>query len=87
MALSTRGSGLVADFFAGAIGWGICMLVVAGSYAVGFWLAPFFGGEDHKDSFGILSALVVIWIYEHQRANERYERLQEIVGELQRERR
>jgi hypothetical protein len=64
------------------IGWGFCMAMVAGAYALGYWLAPFFGGSEHRDSFGILSAIVMIWIYEHRNAQLRWEKLNNQLGKL-----
>lgn len=40
---------LVADI----LGWLFCMAMVAGMYALGSWLAPHFGGEEHRDTFGV----------------------------------
>lgn len=58
-----------------AIGWVFCMALLGGAYGLGSWLAPHFGGGEHRDAFGILSALTLIWLYEHRRADERWTRL------------
>lgn len=59
------------------VGWGFCMAMASGFYAIGYWLAPYFGGVAHRDSFGVLSAIVMIWIYEHRQAHERWEKLKD----------
>jgi hypothetical protein len=56
------------------IGWAFCMAMLAGAYLIGFYLADHFGGAEHRDAFGILSALVLIWLYEHRLAEERWSR-------------
>jgi len=53
--------------------------MMGGCYVLGYWLAPHFGGDEHRDSFGILSAIVFIWIYERRQADERWERLLNII--------
>lgn len=63
----------LAEVAALVIGWGFCMAMLAGSFAIGFWLAPHFGGAEHREAFGILSSVVWIWLYEHRRANDRWE--------------
>ena len=65
-----------AEFIGGAIaeviGWGFCMAMLAGAYILGYSLAQHFGGGEHRDAFGILSAITFIWLYEHRRADERW---------------
>ena len=66
---------LIAEVVVSELGWSFCMAMAAGAYFAGFALAQHFGGAEHRDSFGILSAIVLIWIYEHRRAHERWSQL------------
>ena len=63
--------GLIGDL----IGWAFCMAMLSGAYFLGFILAQHFGGADHRDSFGILSAITLVWCYEHRLANDRWTKL------------
>lgn len=64
------------------IGWGFCMTMAAGAYFIGSLLAPYFGGAEHRETFGILSAIVFIWLYEHRIADERWGRLCVMIGNI-----
>ena len=79
-------SDAIGEFFgesiALVIGWGFCMAMMGGCFALGFWLAPYFGGDRHRDAFGILSALVFIWNYEGRRADQRWGRLRDMISHL-----
>lgn len=57
------------------IGYFVCLLLLVSSYVVGLWVAPYFRGEAHRETYGLLSALTLIWIYERQIAAERWQRL------------
>lgn len=65
--------GLIAE----VIGWFFCMALLAGAYAIGSYLAGHFVGVEHRDAAGLLSAITVIWLYEHRRADERWARFRE----------
>jgi hypothetical protein len=67
----------IGELIGQVIGWAFCMAVAAGAYFIGYGAAGHFGGEQHRDAIGILSAIVVIWMYEHRRANERWQRFLE----------
>jgi len=68
-------TGLAADLFALAIGWAFCMGMLAGAFTWGRWAAEYLIDGQHADAFGILSALAVIWIYEHRLSQDRWDRL------------
>ena len=72
----------LAEFIALVVGWSICMAMLGGGYALGFWLAPHFGGDQHRDAFGILSAIVIIWTYERRQAHERWGHLNDMIDNL-----
>lgn len=72
----------VVELVVSVIGWAVCMAMAAGSYMLGSWLAPQFGGQDHREAFGVLSAIAFIWLYEHRIAHERWERLREMIGNI-----
>jgi len=64
------------------IGWFVCMSMACGAYALGYWLAPIFGGQEHRDTFGLLSAIAFIWLYEHREAHDRWEKLKDSLKRL-----
>ena len=66
----TRAGHLIGDI----IGWAFCMAIVAGFYSFGYWLAPHFGGSEHRDTFGLLAVIATIWMYEHQMAHDRWKK-------------
>jgi hypothetical protein len=70
-------SAYIGELIGDVIGWIFCMAMVAGFYALGFWLAPHFGGSEHRDTFGLLAVIATIWMYEHQVAHSRWGKLQE----------
>lgn len=72
----------VAEFLALAFGWAFCLALLVGFYGLGYWLAPYFAGDEHRSSVAILSAIVLIWLYEHRRADARWERLNERMSNL-----
>lgn len=63
------------ELFVTGLGPTICMVMVAGFYWLGSSMAGYLEGEQHRDTFGILSVIVIIWFYEHRRAEERLDRL------------
>lgn len=66
---------MLGSVVADILGWLFCMAMVAGMYALGSWLAPHFGGEEHRDTFGVLAVIATIWMYEHQVAHYRWSKL------------
>jgi len=68
-------SEFIVEVFVTGIGWAFCMAMAAGFYWLGSWAAGYFGGAQHRDTFGILAVIVFIWTYEHRRAEERRDRL------------
>ncbi|HWU02432.1 MAG TPA: hypothetical protein VN222_06825 [Novosphingobium sp.] len=75
-------SELGGELIAGVIGWLACMLLLAGSYQLGGWLASHIGEGEHRDAFGILSAMAFIWIYERRQADERWAELREMIERI-----
>ena len=63
-----------------AISWLVCMAILAGFYAMGRWAAPHFGWDAGREMFGLLSALTVLWIYEHRNIEGKYDRLRELIA-------
>jgi hypothetical protein len=64
----------IGHFIGDVIGWIFLMAIAAGAYFLGYAVAGYFGGAEHKDAFGLLSAIVLIWMYEHRLAEERWQR-------------
>ena len=77
--LSNYISEVVGDTIALFIGWLVCISVLAGAFALGRWAAPHFGWDGSRDTFGLLSALTVLWLYEHRNAEGKYDRLRELI--------
>jgi hypothetical protein len=71
-----------ADSLALAFGWAFCLTLLVGFYGLGYWLAPYFAGDEHRSSVATLSAIVLIWLYEHRRADARWDRLDERMSKL-----
>ena len=69
--LSYRVGGLLGDI----IGWFFCLAVVIGLYSLGYWVAPYVGMAERRDTLGILAVISTIWMYEHQVAHERWTKL------------
>jgi hypothetical protein len=63
---------LIGSLLGDILGWAFCMAILAGAYLLGYALAGYFGGASHREAFGLLSAINVIWIYEHRRNDERW---------------
>jgi hypothetical protein len=75
MATSKKSIGYdIGTVIADVLGWVFLMGWLIGSYGVGVLVAKFLGLADQAQSIGLLSALAVIWMYEHRLANDRWER-------------
>lgn len=46
-----------------AFGWGVCLGFLVGVWSLGAWIASGASNAD-RNTFGILSALAFLWIYE-----------------------
>jgi hypothetical protein len=79
MAEKNGASDIIADVAAAAIGWVFLMALLSGAFGLGFGAASFFGGSSHAEAMGLLSALSVIWIYEHRLSQERWDKLRSII--------
>lgn len=62
------------------VGWLVCISVLAGAYTIGRWAAPHLGWEYGADTLGLLSAVTILWLYEHRNAEGKYERLCELIA-------
>lgn len=56
MASKDKSAELVGGLIGDAIGWAFCTLMLGGFYSIGYALAHYFGGAEHRDAFGLLSA-------------------------------
>jgi membrane associated rhomboid family serine protease len=64
----------VTGFVFVVIGWGVCLGFLVCAWSLGAWIAS--GASDaDRNTFGILSALAFLWMYERREAHERYNRL------------
>ena len=71
---------LAVEILALVIGWLVCISVLAGAYTLGRWAAPHLRVWDGgRDMFGLLSALTILWIYEHRNLEGKYDRLRELI--------
>ena len=50
-------------------------MILSGAYSIGYAIAPYFGGTEHRDTWGLLAAINLIWVYEHQKAHYRWGKL------------
>ena len=66
---------LVAEVIVWAVGWLICMAVLVGAFALGRWSAAHLWGDINPDAAGLLSALSVFWMYEHQHFDRKLDRM------------
>lgn len=62
----------IGKLIATALGLMICLAVLATTYQAGSWLAWYTVGEQHREASGLLTALAVVWFYEHYRWEERW---------------
>ena len=59
------------------IGWAFCINVLVGAYLLGWWIAPLVGWTGDREILGLLSAITLIWIYEHRHFEEKLNSLYE----------
>jgi hypothetical protein len=68
---------VVGDITAGVFGWFICLIVLFGAFYFGRCAAPHIGWIGNPDVAGLLSAIALVWLYEHHNARGRHQRLRE----------
>ena len=68
----------LAEVIALIIGWWVCISLLFGGFIFGYWISPHVW-DGSRDTFGLLSAITVLWIYEHRNMEEKYERLHNLV--------
>lgn len=56
-------------------GWLICMGMLIGAFWLGFAFARWTGATELAPMFGLLSAITLIWMYEREEAQKRWDRL------------
>jgi hypothetical protein len=61
------------------VGWFFCISILAGAYGLGRWAAPHLGWNGSIDTFGLLSAITFLWLYEHRNVQGKYDRLRELM--------
>jgi hypothetical protein len=71
----------IVNVIVSVIGWLVCLTILAGAFALGQWAAPILGWEGNKDTLGLLSALTLLWLYEHRNIETKYERLRELLDQ------
>lgn len=69
----------VGECIALMVGYIVCVSILAGWYGIGQWAAPYLGWSGNKDVFGILSALALLWLYEHRNIEHKHNRLRELL--------
>lgn len=74
--------GFVVDRIVVLVGWLICIAFLAVAYSLGRWAAPLVGWEFAPDTFGLLSAIAFVWMYEHRNMETKYDRLRELLDQL-----
>ena len=66
---------------------GTLLAMVMGFYTIGYFVGPYLlrdgildSGMIDRHTIGLLSVIVSIWLYEHQRTDARWDRLNQIMG-------
>lgn len=72
----------LADTVATMIGCVFCFVILFGFFGMGLMAADVFLGGDHRGEMGLLAAITLIWIYEHQTSRERSKALNERLDRL-----
>lgn len=63
--------GAIVELVVAIFGWWFCTAMLIAAFLAGVWVAPYFGMTEHKDAMGLLAAIALIWLYEHQRQHKR----------------
>ena len=63
------------EFFVVMIGWAVCLNFLTGAYLLGWWLAPHLGWTGNREILGLLSAITLVWIYEHRHFETKLDKL------------
>jgi hypothetical protein len=61
------------------VGWLVCMGVLSGAYVGGVWAASYLQWDGDRGIFGLLSALAVIWVYEHRHFERRVDSIWDVL--------
>lgn len=69
---------LIGDIF----GFFWCLAILCGFYVIGAWTAQYFLGDGHRDAVGVLAAVAFVWLYERQRADNRWQQMNEKLDRL-----
>lgn len=72
----------IVELIAGAVGWVVCMAILGGAFSLGVAFAKWNGATELASMFGLLSAASVVWLYERQTAQSRWESLNERLDRL-----
>jgi hypothetical protein len=76
----TKAAGeFVREIIVSVIGWLFCVAILSSAFGFGHWAASHLGGEGNPDTFGLLSALAVVWLYEHRNIEGKHEHLRELI--------
>lgn len=71
-----------APLIAVVIGWAFCMALLAGAFQLGCWIAPYLSTGEHPEAFGIISAVVFIWLYERSYNQSRWDDLHKMIERI-----
>lgn len=70
----------IAEIFILIIGWFFCLAFLIIAYHIGYWAAPHLGWDGNREILGILSAIALVWLYEHQYFVEKLEKIGNITN-------
>jgi hypothetical protein len=73
--IKERMEGFFGEAIAFVIGWTTGVAILAGAFVLSRWAAPFIW-DGNPDILGLLSTIVVLWIYEHRHIEERFDNLE-----------
>ncbi len=54
------------------LGYLVCLSMLCGAFGAGYALAHFLVPGANPDMLGLLSVITVVWLYESERANDRW---------------
>ena len=71
---------MLVEPFVWRIGWLVSASRLGVAFQLGRWVAPHLVGWDgSSDMFGLLSAIGLLWMYEHRNIEGKYDRLREMI--------
>lgn len=64
----------VTEITVDVFGWFICLAVLVAFFDIGRRSAAWLGWAESPDTIGLLSAVAAVWLYEHRRMEDRWDK-------------